>query len=469
MKKKIYLVQFLCVFVFLFQTQKISAQRNIIDSLLIKVKTEKKDTAKTLIYANLSREYLFSNFDSSYYFIDKGLSLSKKLNFKKGIAWNLVTFSAYLNQIGNQTKALELGIEALKISEEINDPYGKMLSIGNLGVLYGYQNDFDKTIEYTKQSYEIAKKYNFKNSLISNLINLGAAYLNNNNIDSSRFYINLALNEAYKQNDHIFMSAISSILGNIHQRMSQYNIALEYYKQGLSYADKINYREAILQNHIAISKLFDLMNNKDSSVIYARNSLNLAKSYNHNSVLLESSTIIYNFYKQKNQVDSAFKYLEIINQTKDSLFNKEKIKQIQNITLSEKIRQAELNELKLAQEQEKHELIQYSMIAVFILFFSILMALLSNSIIINERVVKFLGIMWLLFFFEFINLLLHPYIIKVTHHSPVFMLLIMVVIASLIIPSHHKLEKWILPKLIERNKKIRLKHAKEIIEKESNF
>jgi amino acid transporter len=90
--------------------------------------------------------------------------------------------------------------------------------------------------------------------------------------------------------------------------------------------------------------------------------------------------------------------------------------------------------------------------------------LLSHSIIANQRVIKFLGVLALLIVFEFLNLLLHPYIGKLTHHSPVMMLGIMVCIAALLIPLHHKLEHWITDNMVEKNKKIRLAAAKKTIE-----
>jgi hypothetical protein len=45
------------------------------------------------------------------------------------------------------------------------------------------------------------------------------------------------------------------------------------------------------------------------------------------------------------------------------------------------------------------------------------------------------------------------------------MLLIMVCIAALLVPAHHKLEQSITHKLVEKNNRIRLAAAKQIIEK----
>ena len=45
------------------------------------------------------------------------------------------------------------------------------------------------------------------------------------------------------------------------------------------------------------------------------------------------------------------------------------------------------------------------------------------------------------------------------------MLLALVCIAALLVPLHHKLEKWTTVKLVEKNKATRLANAKKTIEK----
>jgi hypothetical protein len=43
--------------------------------------------------------------------------------------------------------------------------------------------------------------------------------------------------------------------------------------------------------------------------------------------------------------------------------------------------------------------------------------------------------------FEFLNLLLHPFLADLIHHSPMWMLAMMVCIAAILIPRHHRLKK----------------------------
>ena len=133
--------------------------------------------------------------------------------------------------------------------------------------------------------------------------------------------------------------------------------------------------------------------------------------------------------------------------------------------LQEENRLLEREETKRLEDEKRQSEINYLLIAVFIVLFVISIPLLSNSLLVNARVVVFLSILSLLLIFEFVNLVLHQFIGEWTHHSTLFMLLSMVIIASLLIPMHGKVEKWMIKTLVTRNKRIRLMKAKKIVEK----
>ncbi|MCW3073600.1 MAG: hypothetical protein JWP69_669 [Flaviaesturariibacter sp.] len=56
-----------------------------------------------------------------------------------------------------------------------------------------------------------------------------------------------------------------------------------------------------------------------------------------------------------------------------------------------------------------------------------------------------------------------PYFDKLINHSPVMMLALLICIGALLVPLHHKLEKWITRIMVEKNKRIRLAAAKKTI------
>lgn len=156
-------------------------------------------------------------------------------------------------------------------------------------------------------------------------------------------------------------------------------------------------------------------------------------------------------------------YLEMAMAARDTLAVREQKAEVDNLLFNEKIRQQEIAEV---QENEKHERkrnLQYAAIALGLVVFIILFLLLSHSVIANQRLIRFFGILALLIVFEFINLFIHPYLDRWTNHSIPLMLGIMVAIAALLIPLHHRMEKWITGVVVEKNKRIRLAAAKKTI------
>jgi uncharacterized membrane protein YoaK (UPF0700 family) len=111
---------------------------------------------------------------------------------------------------------------------------------------------------------------------------------------------------------------------------------------------------------------------------------------------------------------------------------------------------------RLYQEEKQAELIQsikernfnlqLLAIIVFIIgFFSVILVLAKVRI--RPAVVEWLGVIALLMLFEFIALLIHPFIEKWTDHSPVYMLLALMVVAAGMGPLHHKVRGKIMSRL----------------------
>ena len=142
----------------------------------------------------------------------------------------------------------------------------------------------------------------------------------------------------------------------------------------------------------------------------------------------------------------------------------EKALQIQSISYSEQERQREINEIELKNKEERKHNLQYAAIAIGLITFIVLFSILSRSIVVKTKFIEFFGVLGLLAVFEFINLFIHPYLAHITNDSPVLMLLILIGIGALLVPLHHRLEKWMTKVMVEKNKKIRLAAARKTIE-----
>ena len=142
------------------------------------------------------------------------------------------------------------------------------------------------------------------------------------------------------------------------------------------------------------------------------------------------------------------------------------MRDIQFITINEQMRQVQIEEEKLAAKEERRQQLQLLFIAIFIPGF-FLVTLLLSRIRIPIRLIKIMGILSLLIFFEFLTLLLHPTVKEFTHHTPIYEIMIFVAIAAILIPTHHRIEHWLMEKLLRNReqlagdeKKIRIKQSK---------
>ena len=200
------------------------------------------------------------------------------------------------------------------------------------------------------------------------------------------------------------------------------------------------------------------------ALIQAKLLLNLGELNNNNNVKLAATGFMRQIFDSLHNKDSAYYYSSMEANINAEIFSQNNMNKIQALAFKEQIRLMEEEARKTEEEQRRKQNIQYALLALGIITFIITFLLLSRRHITNTKLIQFLGVVALLLMFEFLNLLLHPFLERSTHHNPILMLLALVCIAALLVPLHHKLEHWATHKLVEKNKAIRLAAAKKTIE-----
>ena len=191
--------------------------------------------------------------------------------------------------------------------------------------------------------------------------------------------------------------------------------------------------------------------------------LELGKKDDNNNIKLTGAIFMQQVFDSLRQTDSAYYYSKIKDDLNAAIFSQNNINKAQALNFNEQLRIIEGNAKKAEETEQRRLNLQYALIAIGIITLLMLYLLLSRSFITNTKLIEFFGIIALLIVFEFLNLLLHPFLEGVTKHSPFLMLSALVCIAALLVPLHHRLEKWTTAKLIEKNKIIRLAAAKKTI------
>ncbi len=433
------------------------------DSLKTLLKNEMGDSARVILLGDLSFAYSSNYPDSAMQIALEALSLAKRIGFVKGEAISLNRIGNSYNLLGNKSKAMGSFLSALKLFEKIHDVEGTARSLNNIGTVYSSLGEYQKAIEYYKKVLKLRGQpgSGLTGGVAQN--NIARSYLALKKYALARTYSNQAYELAAKNNDRLRTGNALFITGSIYSETGQKNLALEYYRLSIRYSEMTENHVNLANTFLGMAQVFEKNRQIDSALYYARKTFKITRKAGFTKGTLESSKFLSTIYEEMENPDSAFFYLKAATLAKDSLFNQQNINQFYNLDFEEKLRQTEIAAADIKDKEERSHNLQFAAIAIGLLTFIILFFALSRSIIVKTKFIEFFGVLLLLAVFEFINLFIHPYLDKATNHSPVLMLLVLIVIGALLVPLHHKLEKWITKIMVEKNKKIRLEAAKKTI------
>ena len=442
---------------FLFGAHLIHAQPNPNDIDSLKRVLEKTNADSTRV--ELLRATGYTERDLTV--LLQSLELAKKIKYINGEADCNNSIGNYFFGNSNYPKAMEFYLEGLKISEANNYLAGIAKTTGNIGAVYSTQGDYRQALNNFLKAISITKSTNNIRSSAIQSYDAARVYLQLGNPDSALYYGNQSYQQAIASNDSNALTNSLYTLGDIHNHLGNTALAFVNYRMAIPYAT--GYVFTLPDLYVSMAKLFRQAEQMDSFMVYAEKGLESAQLYNNGDLIFKSAGLLSAFY-EKQDLNKSFYYYKLAVAGKDSMFSKDKIKQIENLSFNETLRQQERETENIKTKEERKRNLQYAAIALGLITFVILFLLLSHSIIANQKLIRFFGVVALLLVFEFINLYIHPYLSHATNDSPLLMLLVMVCIASLLVPVHHWLEKWITHKLVEKNKKIRLTAAKKTIQ-----
>ena len=448
------IILLLCLF-FCFQysfAQKKSAKETILK--FSKYKDEKKKLDSLIDF-----EY------PSFYDNPRALIKFQQIILEHSLKTNDLFMQGYFNSeigscyrfLGNSAISLKYFRKAINMAEKNGNPTLLALVKIRMGNVYKDRENWNEALKLYSSALSYAKKSTNKRFSRWCYMNIGVVYLNLNKLDSALICLQNAYElDKYSKNDVY----INLMIGSVHTKLGNLKLGNTYCVMALEKPSK-NQHELIL-SYIAMAENFAALNQTDSCLVYSKKAIQQIGSKAYFYLSIKPAKMIATIYEKSN-CDSTLKYAKIFQAANDSMYSKKTNDQVQSISNEYDLRQKELvaEEKKEANNQKQN--IQFALIALGIIVFVTLYLLLSRSFITSTQLIEFFGIMALLIVFEFLNLILHPLLEDITNHTPVIMLLALVCIAALLIPLHHKLEKWATNKLIKKNKEIRLANAKKTI------
>ncbi len=253
------------------------AQSKYADSLQNELATAKEDTSKALLLVLLSKYYLNTKLDSCLYYAQRAVQFSQKSNYKYTEALGFFYLAGTLDREGNYPKALEMAYRCLRIAEQLksNKKYVMSLAYYEIGLLNKLMADERNAVINLRRAIQLGEQSEINNELLYNFYaHLGSSFESLNQLDSALFFAQKGYNLASK--NKIVFPYIFIALGNIYEKLTNYQRAEENYRLAIQIAKEYNNRFSQVGSEYHLARLFKKTGALDSCIHYARESLTLA-------------------------------------------------------------------------------------------------------------------------------------------------------------------------------------------------
>ena len=449
--KKIAVKKYSLLIIFLLLSAAVFSQKATADSLGKLLTYEKKDTSRVLLMCQLAKAIRVYNPDTAQILSQQALYLAQQIHYLEGESQSLGALANTFSKIGNYSRALELNIQKLQLEEKRNKPRNLATVHIAIGVIYREQEEYRKALEYYSKADSVIRQNNIEDLKYYIALNIGDAYNLLDISDSAFSYFNksMELARVFPEKDLVddFIGTSMTGLGHSYLKLGSFQNSLANYQAAIVYLRSANDDEILCEATLGLANLYKQLNKYDSAGYYATMSVAIARKDGFLSKELEAAEFLTEHYKEAKNIDSAFIYVSYVKSLNDSVNSKSKIRESQVISSNEHFRQVELEESKRQAKKQRLQQLQMLLIAIFIPGFFLITLLLSR-VNVHIKLIRLLGVLSLLFLFEYLTLLLHPTVARLTHHTPIFEILIFVAMAAVLIPLHHRLEHWLIHKLI---------------------
>lgn len=277
--------------------------------------------------------------------------LSIESKNKRAEAFSYLGFGKYYLLHNDLKKAIDLSFQALKLFEEVDHKKGIASAYFQISNINYHLKNNSKAIEFANKSASLSISEGFYNTLSNAYVCLGNIYSTSKNDDIALEYYQRAL-KIKKENNYLRESpSILMNIGTIYSEKNKLIIAEKFYQEALQQNILNGNSKEIAMCYINIGNVhYNSGNFKGADKNYTE-----ALKYLSTNDLVIRENIYYNLgevnFKLGNK-DKAFAYQDSCMSAKDSLYNRESIKSLNEMQTMYETEQKERENVMLRKQQE---------------------------------------------------------------------------------------------------------------------
>ncbi len=287
--------------------------------LLKQLETAKSDSLQVELYRDLGNYYKKTQYDSAFYYFNKGLKIARNNNFTLKEAHLLLSKSITISYSGNYYASIDSMRSALFLYKSINNTLGISSAYNSIGVNYYNLSIYDSCRAYWRKTSELNKKIDNQSGLATNYANLGVANYVQNRYEEAldNFIKSLEIRKTLDDNNKlasIYMKIALIYQNHIPQPEKHYRYTKEALKLYKKEGNKLGQAKALTNIHSA----YEILDSTELAKKSLKKALEIAEEIGNKRLLgniyNSISSNLLNENKKKEALDYLYKAKDIFDQ-----------------------------------------------------------------------------------------------------------------------------------------------------------
>jgi tetratricopeptide (TPR) repeat protein len=263
------------------------------------------------------------NVNPALEYFNKSISIREEIGDKQGIANSLNNLGIIYHNLGQVEKGLDCLIRALTILEELHFDPGVASTSGNIAFILETQSHHEEALNYFNKALTIQKKIKDREGEATSLNNIGAVYKEMNSLEKAGLYLQQALKIREEIEDKHGIAQSLYNIGLLLREQNKIQEALEYYNKSLKIQEEIPDKQGMAYSLNSISGLLLLDGKVGEAETYGVKGLSVARDLAYPDIIANSAELLKKIYQKQNKQQQALEMFDLYVKMHDSINNEQ--------------------------------------------------------------------------------------------------------------------------------------------------
>lgn len=305
-----------------------------IDSLNSELRANHEDSIQyARILIELATEFRPINPDSSLYYGQKAVVLCQANNYEALLTPALNTVASAFSVKGMYDTSLVVIFRAIEHGKTQSIKIPLINAYNNLAIDYYYRDDLNEAKRYFELSHQVALAENHPKEAANALQNIGL-------VSGVQGFVEEEISN-YKEARLVFealdfkegIANIDMNLGTVYVAQENYELGLKSFKNAQNIFSSLNHRTSLSVIHTNLAGTYMKLGDLERAEKNALASIQISQELKQKNEEKYTTELLSKIYKEKGDLNKAYLTLKQYQILKDSIFNEEKVMQIEKLKI----------------------------------------------------------------------------------------------------------------------------------------